>query len=137
MRQSRFVTRPLGSSVSILAVEGEHDLATRQDLRGALERIFADGRNVILDLSGATFIDSTILGLLFYTQSRAKRRTGERFCVVASPGGAADRLFTLTGASTLFSTFPSRGEAVAWYADHPAREGERTSLHATPSTSLS
>ncbi len=131
MRQPRFVTHPLGSSVSILAVEGEHDLATRQDLRVALERMFADGRNVILDLSRATFIDSTILGLLFYTQRRPKRRTGERFSVIVPPGGAADRLFILTGASTVFSTFSSCGEAVAWYAEHPTREGESKNVYAT------
>jgi anti-sigma B factor antagonist len=117
MRQPHFVTHPLGPSVSILAVEGEHDVATRQDLRVALERMFADGRNVILDLSRATFIDSTILGLLFYTRRRTKRRMGERFAVVVPPGGAADRLFTLTGASTVFSTFPSCSEAVACCAD--------------------
>ena len=117
MRQPRFVTHPLGASVSILAVEGEHDLATRQDLRVALERMFADGRSVILDLSRATFIDSTIPGLLFYTRARPKRRLGERFAVVVSLGGAADRLFTLTGASSVFSIFPSCGEAVARYAD--------------------
>src|SRR5436305_3810043 len=135
MRQPRFVTHPLGPSVSILAVEGEHDLATRQDLRVALERIFADGRNVILDLSGATFIDSTILGLLFYTRRRPKRRMGERFVVVVPPGGAAARLFILTGASTVFSTFPSCSDAVAWYTEHPAPEGASRHLHATQSAS--
>jgi anti-anti-sigma factor len=137
MRQPRFVTHPLGASVSILAVEGEHDVATRQDLRVALESMFADGRSVILDLSRATFIDSTILGLLFYTRRRPKRRMGERFVVVAPPGGAAARLFILTGASTVFSTFPSCSEAVAWYAEHPAREGASRNLHAPQSTTSS
>jgi anti-anti-sigma factor len=120
MRQPHYVRRRLGESVWVLAVDGEHDPATRQDLRVALESMFADGRNVILDLSRATFIDSSVLSVLFYARRRRGRNVGERFAVVVPPDGAADRLFTITGATSLFSTFPTRDDATAWCADSKA-----------------
>jgi anti-anti-sigma factor len=51
--------RPFAAVVSL---RGEHDLATADEVARAIQAI--DG-NVLVDLSGCTFIDSTVIGVLF------------------------------------------------------------------------
>jgi anti-sigma B factor antagonist len=43
----------------ILRVSGEIDLSNAEELERAIERAAGDGQEVLLDLSGVTFIDSS------------------------------------------------------------------------------
>ena len=47
------------SGVWILALRGEHDLATRPSLEEELGRVAAAGGRVVVDLSHASFLDSS------------------------------------------------------------------------------
>ena len=67
----RIVVDKLGSSLWVVELGGEHDLATVGKLHTTLETIFAQGTTVVLDLSSTTFIDSSILGELVSAQQRA------------------------------------------------------------------
>ena len=46
----------------MLTISGEHDLSTAQELRSQLTELLDGDRGIVVDLSPATFVDSSILG---------------------------------------------------------------------------
>jgi anti-anti-sigma factor len=56
--------------MAVVSLSGEIDMAGLDDLQSAIEPHLAQGQTVVLDLSGVTFSDSTILRVL--TQARGK-----------------------------------------------------------------
>jgi anti-anti-sigma factor len=56
---------------AVIRLTGELDLASAPDLRGCIDDLPLDGE-VILDLSGLSFLDSTGIGCLFRMQQRAE-----------------------------------------------------------------
>ena len=96
----------------VLAVTGEVDVYTSPQLREAFTRIIADGayRNVVVDLSGVTFLDSSGIGALV----SGRRRLGEGAQLrLVLTNATMMRLFVLTGLATVFPIFPSVTEATA------------------------
>lgn len=93
----------------VVELVGEHDLSTHGDVERALMEI-ASGEACIIDLSSATFIDSSILTVLVHATTR------EAACasavVVAPPDSAAARLFEITGATTVVTVCSSLDEAL-------------------------
>jgi anti-anti-sigma factor len=69
--------------VIVVALHGEHDLATADEVRAAGERAVAEERPCVFDLRSTEFIDSTILAVLLGTQRRC-RETGVGFATVIS-----------------------------------------------------
>src|SRR4051812_49853850 len=57
--------------VVIVVVEGEHDIYTAPTLRERLEEALARGGGIVVDLTGATFVDSSVLGALLDARRRA------------------------------------------------------------------
>src|SRR5919106_2296184 len=58
--------------VAVITFSGEHDLNTAPDLRQKLTTEIDDGFAVVVDLSGAAFIDSSILGAVLDARRRAR-----------------------------------------------------------------
>lgn len=114
MPLSRITTEQADQKLWFVALEGEHDLSTCGALRQECDRVFELGTCLIVDLSAATFIDSSILGELVASHRRAEGDEHEGFAVVAPSGSAADRLFSLTRASHLLTVFQSPEEAAGW-----------------------
>jgi len=79
-------------AVIALVVFGDVDLATVPDFRAFLSDVCRDGRPVIVDLGGCTFLDSVGVGLLL----GAARRAGAGLTVVGA-GGAVRSLLSVTG----------------------------------------
>lgn len=77
-----------------IAVEGELDLATAPELIEALGA--APDELVVVDLTRASFMDSTGLRTLLDAERRAKM-AGSRLVVVCDGDGPVRRLFTITG----------------------------------------
>ena len=76
---------------------GEHDLGTAAELRRRLQRVIAEGNPIVIDLSPATFIDSSILGVILDAR-RSANEGGLGFAVAHSNGaGAVGRLLDVTG----------------------------------------
>jgi anti-anti-sigma factor len=82
-----------GSSVSVVAAEGELDAFVEPDLAAAFEQV-RDDSLVLVDLGAVGFMDSTALGLVV----RFVREHGERGgdARVVLPRGTARRIFELT-----------------------------------------
>lgn len=78
-----------------VVVNGELDLFTAPELNAALHATGAGREELVLDLRGLTFIDSSGMAVLV-AQRRAMRALGTRLRVVG-PSGPALRAFELAG----------------------------------------
>ncbi len=102
----------VGPSSWVVALDGEHDLSTVPALQDELAAIFALGTTVLIDLAGATFIDSSVLAQLILAQRRVDEDDNEQLALVAPEGGAAARLIDLVGVGRLFTIFQTRSDAL-------------------------
>ncbi|MGH3374884.1 MAG: STAS domain-containing protein [Actinoallomurus sp.] len=103
--------------VWVLNLHGEHDLTTAPSLRSELERVFAAGSAVVVDLSEAEFLDSTIVAALAYGRDRTAEHDAHSLAVVVARDGVARRLLTVTGLDTKLATFETREAAIASLSD--------------------
>jgi anti-sigma B factor antagonist len=110
MRAGEFVLeKKVERSAHTLVLAGELDLGTAYDLEAAVLQICADGaKELILDLSGLTFVDSAGLRALVSASSVC----AEHGCALQLTRAreAVERLFELTG---LAQALPFRREDVA------------------------
>jgi anti-sigma B factor antagonist len=85
------------AGLAVLTISGEHDLSTAPKLRRRLDSLLDEGARTVIDLSPATFIDSSILGVILDGRRRAAdREVG--FAIVHSNGAdAVDRVLRVTG----------------------------------------
>ena len=60
--------------ISALCLEGEFDLSNAPQILEEGERLLADGKQLILDLSDATFVDSSVIHALFRLGAAATTR---------------------------------------------------------------
>jgi anti-sigma B factor antagonist len=115
----------LGQDVAIVSVGGEVDIATAPELRNALGIALANGaRDVVVDFSGTSFIDSTTLGILIGTLRRLRPGGGSVSVVSRDPTVA--RLFEITTLDRVFPMFPDAETALAHLRDQSARDPEAT-----------
>jgi anti-sigma B factor antagonist len=99
--------------LAVLTISGEHDLSTAPNLRRRLDGLLDERTATIVDLSPATFIDSSILGVIL----DARRRAAEAnigFAVVHSNGAdAVDRVLEVTGLRAELPVHARREEAMS------------------------
>jgi anti-sigma B factor antagonist len=100
------------SGLAVLTISGEHDLSTAPNLRRRLSGLLDEGTATVVDLSPATFIDSSILGVILDGRRRAdKAKIG--FAVARSNGSdAVDRVLEVTGLRAELPVHTRREEAV-------------------------
>jgi anti-sigma B factor antagonist len=96
----------------IVEIFGEADRATSQRLRDTLAAIGdrSDAR-VLVDLTSATFVDSSTLGVLAVSSKRFGPARG-RFAIVCPPGEVR-LMFELTALDSVMPLYATRGEALA------------------------
>jgi anti-sigma B factor antagonist len=93
----------------VLAVEGELDLAVAPWLRDQLDALFVGGASsVVIDMTDATFLDSTALGVLVGALNRCRDLGGEVHLVVSEP--QVLRVLRITGLHDAFTLHQSRSE---------------------------
>jgi anti-sigma B factor antagonist len=97
------------ADLPVLEVSGELDLAVAPWLRDQLDALFVGGASsLILDLTAATFLDSTALGVLVGALNRCHDLGGRIHLVVTEP--QILRVLTITGLSQSFSLHQDRAE---------------------------
>jgi anti-sigma B factor antagonist len=95
----------------VVAVTGEIDMTTAPELAKAIEVISNHTRNVIVDLGGVTFLDSSGLNALIRGQrGLSKRQVGLR--VVAPADGIVRRVFEITQLTEALSVVESLDDAL-------------------------
>lgn len=97
----------------MLTISGEHDLSTAPNLRLRLDSLLDEGSGTVIDLSPATFIDSSILGVILDGRRRAAdREIG--FAVVHTNGAeAVDRVLEVTGLRAELPVHARREDALS------------------------
>ncbi len=91
----------------VLRLEGELDLGVGAELqRDVIQLLPAEEKRALaIDLSGVTFIDSTVIGILAMAHKRAGRAGGVMALVGVS--GRVERVLQLTGMMTILDVRPS------------------------------
>ncbi len=99
--------------VVVVVVEGEHDIYTAPTLRDRLDEAIARGGGVVVDLTAATFVDSSVLGALL----DARRRTldasqGFVVCVGEAVEPGVQRILDITGLVPVLPVVNGRAAAI-------------------------
>ena len=90
--------------VWIVSLHGEHDIATRPSLEQELEHVAAAGGPVVVDLSPASFLDSSVIRALAGPRGGAGSRPAVT-AVVAPAATFAGRLAALVGLDTIVQVY--------------------------------
>jgi anti-sigma B factor antagonist len=111
--------RDLDKRTSVISIEGELDLSTAPRLKWMLIDSLETGHSqLVVDLSLATFIDSTALGVLIGVK-RSLDVGAQLAIVCARP--AVRNIFEFSGLDGAFAIFPTLDEALAYAGEHTAR----------------
>ena len=97
---------------TVVSVYGELDVATSPDLRERLIRLVSEGRvQLVLDLDGVDFLDSTGLGTVVSALKRVRTHGGDLRLVCTE--ARITRLFQITGLDKAVPLLPTIDAAVA------------------------
>jgi anti-sigma B factor antagonist len=106
------ITEERHAGVVLLSLDGELDLRTAPQLRVRLNDVLRrDDGDVVLDLCGVTFIDSTGLAAMLNALRRLTR--AQRRLALSCPDGPVLRILRLTRLDGTFRVFDSAGAALA------------------------
>ena len=105
-------TEQLGDDAYVISLAGEVDLYTAPEFKQQLlEVIGQGGKQVIVDFSDTTFIDSTTLGVLVGGVKRLRTNEGQLSLVCSDRN--ITKIFEITGLDRVFTIYPTRDEAVS------------------------
>jgi anti-sigma B factor antagonist len=105
-------TEQLGDDAYVISLAGEVDLYTAPEFKQQLlEVIGQGGKQVIVDFSDTTFIDSTTLGVLVGGVKRLRTNDGQLSLVCSDRN--ITKIFEITGLDRVFTIHPTRAEAVS------------------------
>ena len=101
------------NGVSVLMLEGEHDVYTAPSVVERIESCLSEGAPMVVDLTGASFIDSSILRALIVARNGSQEKNlGFAVCVNHSEDSAIQRVFEVARAGDLFPVLSSQAEAI-------------------------
>jgi anti-sigma B factor antagonist len=102
--------------VVVLVVDGEIDYEASPQLKERmLAHIKANRRRLVLDLSSATFIDSTAIGVLMGAVTRLREAGGEPLAIVCTYEKVL-QIFEISGLDSVVALHRSRDEALSAFA---------------------
>src|SRR6478752_6635934 len=116
---ARVTLEQLTADIWVVSLLGEHDISTVDAIRDRLDEAFTHDPRLIIDLAEATFVDSTVLGVLFAIVNQATTAaTGETLALVVTPGCTVERTIALAGLRPpIIATYPSRDKVLAAWRD--------------------
>jgi anti-anti-sigma factor len=99
--------------VLVVALAGEHDLASRESVRGALGGALEAGLALVVDLREADFVDSVVAAALLEARKKAKQQgRGLGILLSEAPDNAVRRMFEVSELISVFAVYSSPEEAV-------------------------
>src|SRR5438270_3680620 len=105
-------TEHLRDDVYVISLAGEVDLYTAPEFKQQLLDVIAQGgRQVIVDFTDTTFIDSTTLGVLVGGVKRLRTNDGQLSLVCSDRN--ITKIFEITGLDRVFTIYATRDEAVS------------------------
>jgi anti-sigma B factor antagonist len=104
-------TEEFGDGAYVISLAGEVDLYTAPEFKQQLLEVISQGaRNVVVDFSDTTFIDSTTLGVLVGGVKRLRTNDGQLSLVCSDRN--ITKIFEITGLDRVFTIYPTRSEAL-------------------------
>lgn len=110
------VMSQISAQLWIAELRGEHDASTCADLRRELDRALAAGAGIVVDLSAAAYIDSSVIAELVRARQRAESTPGAALAVVAPANSPAGIVFDLVDDNRKPPTFASRRAGIESFA---------------------
>jgi len=104
------VERP-AARAAVAVFSGEHDMATAGQVHELLTSLASDNELVVADLSGAQFVDSSILQVLIAMKGEAAER-GHTFRLQLNTADIVRRAFEVSGLLDSFEVVPTREAAL-------------------------
>ena len=105
-------TEQLGDHAFVIALAGEVDLYTAPEFKQQLLDVIGQGaKDVVVDFSDTTFIDSTTLGVLVGGVKRLRTNDGQLSLVCSDRN--ITKIFEITGLDRVFTIYPTRDEAIS------------------------
>jgi anti-sigma B factor antagonist len=102
---------PIDDATHVIELGGEVDLYTAPEFKERMVQVIEDGKkHVVVDLSRATFIDSTTLGVLVGGVKRLRTNDGQLSLVCSDRN--ITKIFEITGLDRVFTIHPTREAAV-------------------------
>jgi anti-anti-sigma factor len=105
------VTAPR-DAVALVELKGEHDYATSSELGSLLESLVDENELVVVDVSHALFIDSSVITNLLQA-SRASSSRAHRFRLHIGTAPLVGRVLEISGALQLIEHTTTREAALA------------------------
>jgi anti-sigma B factor antagonist len=113
MEANPIVLDDTAGDVVVVVVAGEHDIYTAPTLRERLDEALELGQGIVIDLTGATFVDSSVLGALLDARRRAlDAGKGYVVCVGATVEPGVQRILDITGLVPVLPVLNGREEAI-------------------------
>ena len=97
---------------ALVVLAGEHDLHSADEVQQTFDQSLAVCDHLIVDLSAAEFIDSTIVHVLLQAKKDAVE-LGRKFNVVLGTAPVAERILEVTGVVPLLNVVPTVERALA------------------------
>jgi anti-sigma B factor antagonist len=105
-------TEQLDDNSYVIALTGEVDLYTAPEFKQQLLDVIGQGaKEVVVDFSDTTFIDSTTLGVLVGGVKRLRTNDGQLSLVCSDRN--ITKIFEITGLDRVFTIYASRDEAIS------------------------
>jgi anti-sigma B factor antagonist len=104
-------TRTTHSDAVVVALGGEHDLASAAELEQTLDRCLDVYSHLIVDISDASYIDSSTIGVLLRARRRAEDER-HRFNLVLGTAPIVERILDITGVLPTLHTVPTVEQAL-------------------------
>ncbi len=105
-------TEQIRDATYVISLAGEVDLYTAPEFKQQLlEVIGQGGKQVVVDFSNTTFIDSTTLGVLVGGVKRLRTNDGQLSLVCSDRN--ITKIFEITGLDRVFTIYSTRDEAVS------------------------
>src|SRR6187397_205123 len=111
-------TEQLSGDAYLIALTGEVDLYTAPEFKQELlDAIGKGAKEVVVDFSNTTFIDSTTLGVLVGGVKRLRTNEGQLSLVCSDRN--ITKIFEITGLDRVFTIYATRDEAVSAISGQP------------------
>ena len=102
----------IDADTHVIELGGEVDLYTAPEFKERMVQVIEQGKKqVVVDLSKATFIDSTTLGVLVGGVKRLRTNDGQLSLVCSDRN--ITKIFEITGLDRVFAIHGTREEAVS------------------------
>ena len=113
MEQNRIELDRSDTGAVVVVLSGEHDVYTAPALRDQVGSVIAERVPFVIDLSAATFVDSSVLRVLLEARRQAEEQ-GLGFAVALGDGEAPGvrRILEVTGLMPVFPVLPAREAAL-------------------------